>query len=135
MINLRVKQMMQLRGLKPTVKYLMAIGIGKSSANRMLHYTPKSILFADLLQLCIVLHCTPKDLLEISLPPNQGLMSGHPLLPWLNTKLPGPANYLNQLSHDQLVAVEVFVKKMAIDNMVNDQAAMDNTLEIQTNNL
>jgi DNA-binding Xre family transcriptional regulator len=125
MINLRVKQVMQLRGLKPTVKYLEAIGIGRGTANTMLYDNPKSILFSDLLQLCIVLHCTPKDILEISLPPNEVLMPGHPLLQWLNIKLPSPANYLNQLSHEQLQAVEVFVKKMALDNMADDQNKLD----------
>jgi DNA-binding Xre family transcriptional regulator len=110
MISLSVKKQLQLRGIKPSVKNLMSIGIGRRAAESMLYSKPLSIGLQNLMQLCTVLHCTPKELMQVSAEASEVLPTEHPLLTWVQAKAPNPAHYMNYLDPEKLLEVEEFIR-------------------------
>ena len=112
MITLRVKEVMLQKGFKPTINGLMKFGIGKNSAKHMLSGNLKSIKFDDLELLCILLNCTPKEMLKVSIPENYGVGKNHPLMEWAETVIPTPLQDIHLLNPTQIEAVAAYMKSL-----------------------
>ena len=112
MIELRLKEVMLQKGFKPTVTQLEKLGIGRNTAKHMLSGKIKSVKFEDLELLCILLDCTPKELLMVTIPENYGVGENHPLMEWTKTTIPTPLQDIHLLNPAQIEKVAAFMKSL-----------------------
>ncbi|MGL1885892.1 MAG: helix-turn-helix transcriptional regulator [Reichenbachiella sp.] len=64
MLKLNIANLAHLRGIKKVYSYLMKLGLSHSISQRLSTGSVKSIRFDHLEKLCLILQCTPNDLLE-----------------------------------------------------------------------
>ena len=64
MLKLKIKPVMQLRGIESPYKLLVSMGFAAATVNNMLGETAKRIRFDHLEKICHALNCTPNDLFE-----------------------------------------------------------------------
>jgi DNA-binding Xre family transcriptional regulator len=112
MIELRVKEVMLQKGFKPTISRLEKFGIGRNTARHMMSGKLKSIKFEDLELLCILLNCTPKEILKVTIPEKYGVGENHPLMEWTKTIIPTPLQDIHLLNPTQIEKVAAFMKSL-----------------------
>ncbi|MET0754388.1 MAG: helix-turn-helix transcriptional regulator [Pyrinomonadaceae bacterium] len=71
MIDINLKRVMNLRGVRNPYKFLLDLGFAPATARHFLGFVVSRINFEHLERLCLALNCTPNDLLEWKPPENQ----------------------------------------------------------------
>ena len=79
MIQLKVKKLFKLRGIDKPMKFLLENGFSYSVAYNIYNLRRNSITFKSIEKLCILLSCTPNDLLEFHPSKDSPLPDSHPL--------------------------------------------------------
>lgn len=64
MLKLKIKPVMQLRGIENPYRLLVSMGFAAATATNMLGETATRIRFDHLEKICNALNCTPNDLIE-----------------------------------------------------------------------
>ncbi len=111
MFKLYLREAMIERGLKPTPATLKKMGVHHNRARQLLYGKNKELKLEELFSICMVLHCTPFELLKVEgqrvLPPH------HPLLVWQQALPPArPLEVIKKLSPDKLVELNNFLAKL-----------------------
>lgn len=114
MFQYRVKDFLATKGIKPVANTLIKIGIGRIAAQKIIAGTAKSISFDNLYTMCLAFACTPQELIYITPKVAKKIPANHPLQAWINTPLPDPLKYLQQLNAAQLLVVENMMKEMVV---------------------
>lgn len=112
MIQLRIKELLAQKGLRPTAFSLKQFGIPRVSAQQMLNAKAKSISFVHLERLCIGLRCTPKEIFGVYSSEALPIPTDTPLFAWVGYQLPFPLSDVRQLSPDQLAKASAFMRSM-----------------------
>ena len=110
MITLNIKPLLLQKGYKPTVNRLFKFGIGRSTAKYMLAGNLKAIKLDDLEQLCIMLNCTPKEILKVTIKEGDGIGEHHPYFAWSQTITPQPMQDIFGLSPEQLLKLSEVIQ-------------------------
>ena len=111
-IKLRIKELMIQKGIKPTPHRLVKLGIPFSTAKQMLAGTTKSIQYVHLVQLCIMFNCTPKEIMDVQIPENDGVQPAHPIWEWVGNKLPTPLQDFHAFSPAQIQKLSDVMKEI-----------------------
>ncbi len=112
MIQLRVKEILIQKGLKPTVFSLKKLGIPQRAARMMLENEAKSISFLYLERLCIGLRCTPKEILGVYSTEALPIPPDAPLFGWVGHTILQPMAQFRELSPDQIEKASAFMKEL-----------------------
>jgi DNA-binding Xre family transcriptional regulator len=112
MIQLRIKELLIQKGLRPTAFSLTKFGIPRVSAQQMLNAKAKSISFIHLERLCIGLRCTPKEILRVYSTETLPIPPDAPLFAWVGYELPFPLADFRNLTPDQLAKASEFMRNM-----------------------
>ncbi len=64
MLYLNITRIATLRGIGNTTQFLIQNGFSRSIANRILKRADSYIKFSHIEKICLLLHCTPNDLLQ-----------------------------------------------------------------------
>lgn len=112
MIQLRIKELLIQKGMKPTPFSLTKLGIPRMTANRMLSATSKSISFEHLERLCIGLRCTPKEILGVYSTGALPIPPDAPLFAWVGYELPFLLADFRQLTPEQLAKASTFMRNL-----------------------
>lgn len=115
MIQLRIKDLLIQKGLKPTAFSLTKLGIPRMAAHQMLSANAKSISFVHLERLCIGLRCTPKEILGAYSTEDLPIPSDAPLFAWVGYELPFPLADFRNLTPDQLAKASAFLKDLIVE--------------------
>ena len=100
MFILEIRQAFLERGIKYPYAQLLKLGIGRDSAQKMLRGEAVQIHFAHLEQLCLLLNCTPQELIKYK--SAHPLPENSPLQAWLYKEETPLAETLQALSPAQL---------------------------------
>ena len=111
-INLRVKELMVQKGINPTPRRLVKLGVPLTTAKQMLAGTSKSIKYVHLVQLCIMFNCTPKEIMDVQIPENDGVQPAHPIWEWVGNKLPTPLQDFHAFSPAQIQKLSDVMKEI-----------------------
>jgi len=79
MLYLNVKRILDLRGISRPFAYLLNNGFIRSTAHRFVRGDVRQIRFDHLEQLCLLLNCSPNDLLGWRADKNMKITENHPL--------------------------------------------------------
>lgn len=112
MIQLRVKELLVQKGMKPTPFSLKKFGIPRVAAYKMIHAKAKTISFEHLEWLCIGLRCTPKEILGVYSPASLPIPEDTPLYAWVNEPILQPMAKLRELTPAQIAKVSAFMKDL-----------------------
>ena len=115
MIQLRIKELLIQKGMKPTAFSLTKLGIPRVSAQQMLSAKAKSISFNYLERLCIGLRCTPKEILGVYSTGALPIPPDAPLFAWVGHELPFPLADFKHLTPDQLAKAAAFMKDLIVE--------------------
>mgnify|MGYP000016917851 FL=1 len=115
MIQLRIKELLIQKGMKPTAFSLTKLGIPRVSAQQMLSAKAKSISFNYLERLCIGLRCTPKEILGVYSTVALPIPPDAPLFAWVGHELPFPLADFRHLTPDQLAKASAFLKNLIVE--------------------
>lgn len=114
MIQLRIKELLIQKGLKPTAFSITKLGIPRMAAHQMLSAKAKSISFVHLERLCIGLRCTPKEILGVYSTEALPIPPDAPLYGWVGYELPFPLSDFRNLTPDQLAKASAFMKELMV---------------------
>jgi DNA-binding Xre family transcriptional regulator len=112
MIQLRIKEILIQKGIKPTAFSLAALGIPRRSAQQMLNGKAKSISLEYLERLCIGLRCTPKEILGVYSTEDQPIPPDAPLYGWVGYAILQPMEQLRELSPEQIEKASALLKEL-----------------------
>ena len=111
MLQINLKEVMRARGLKPTPAFLRAAGFSQRKAKYLLYENPRNIKLDDLEKLCMLLHCTPFDMIKLQ--HDKKFPEDHPLFKWMTTPDNiSPADYLRILPPEKLKEANEILKKL-----------------------
>ena len=113
MLNLYVKEMMRKRGLDPTPYTLMKYGISQFMAYKLINNKVKNLNLETLAQLCLILDCTPNDILDFQ--PKQGSVPNNVALFQIKKEpvYGYPADYFRLIPVEELKKRTAFLEQMA----------------------
>ena len=100
MIKLFVKEMMEQRGYDAKPHELQKIGINYTTAIDILKGKVSNLKLSTLTKLCVMLHCTPNDILNYT--NTDALQPKHPLLELIKQPHIKVNDLLSKLSAEQL---------------------------------
>ena len=111
-IQLRIKELLKQKGYKPTPSTLVRFGIHFYTAQKMLAGTTKSIKYKDLVQLCIMLNCTPKEILDVKLADTDGVHESQPIWQWVGGNVPQPLQEINRFTPTQIEKLSKYMMEL-----------------------
>lgn len=79
MLTLQLGPVFAARGIDHPIRFLIKAGFTRSIAAKLLRGTGPNIRFADIEKLCILLYCTPNDILGWSPGHSSLIPAGHPI--------------------------------------------------------
>lgn len=113
MLQLRVRFLLDSKGIPNPYNYLIRIGFTPNIATRILNRKMEHIRISQINRLCTALICTPDDLFEWTPGKDETLSPDHPLQALIRNDT--PFNIIGKISHlsmDQLKEVEQFISKI-----------------------
>ena len=113
MFAFTIKEFALSRGIKLSPLKLQRMGIGRTTAKRLLSGEAASISLAHLEILCIILHCTPMELLRFVPDPQAPLGEQHPLSEWATPSHQSAFDALVVLSPAQLAQATEYIRRLA----------------------
>jgi DNA-binding Xre family transcriptional regulator len=115
MIQLRIKELLIQKGMKPTAFSVIKLGIPRRAAQQMLSAKAKSISFLHLERLCIGLRCTPKEILGVYSTEALPIAPDAPLFGWVGHTILQPMAQFRELSPDQIEKASAFLKDLIVE--------------------
>ncbi len=92
MLKFKVKQLIEAHGVKhPAIWLKKACGMNRGKAYKIINNQQEMISLEDFSRLCMMLHCTPNDLMYWEETPRLGIHETHPC----RTQLTPPAKLSN----------------------------------------
>lgn len=117
MIQLRIKELLIQKGMKPSPYSLFKFGIPYSTSRQIMEGRAKLIKFDHIEKLCIALRCTPKEIFEVYSTKEAPIPPDAPLYEWVGYQIPFPMADLRVLSPDQLAKASAFMKDLTKDGL------------------
>jgi DNA-binding Xre family transcriptional regulator len=110
MLVFNIKPLLIARGYKPTPYLLKKLGLSNSKAVTLIHGNPKNLSLKDVEKICILLNCTPNDLLNY-VPDEQITGTENYLLHTLNNNInnPNPIDILKTLNHEEMLQLNKLI--------------------------
>ena len=126
MFDLRIKEAILKRSWKPTAYFLMKFGVNQNTARKMMDNTLKEIKLKTLFDVCLLLNCTPNDLLDIPDKAMEQIPTNHPLRALKKSKaIDNTADYLKTLPESKLDEAKEMIKKLWLES--NQTIEKDNS--------
>jgi len=117
MIIFNPRRLVDLRGIRHPVAYLMKHGFGRSTASNLLTFKTPSVRFDHLEKLCLLLKCTPNDLFEWKPGKDAADDTSHPLNSLKrSTTTRNIADIVDDLPIDKLEQVEGLLDQLRSEN-------------------
>lgn len=112
MLQINLKRVCTYRGIEKPRLFLKSHGMSLTTINRVLRGDYESFNLATIERLCLILHCTPNDLLEWH-PSKSGLISDTEPLYSLRRldKVESVNQLINGVSLDKLEQMEAIIRK------------------------
>lgn len=79
MLTFNLHAIFEARGIKNPFSYLIKAGFANHTAHNILNNKTQSIKLSHIESICILLNCTPNDLILFTPKPKQTLDNNHPL--------------------------------------------------------
>ncbi len=118
MFDLRIKEAILKRSWKPTAYFLMKFGVNQNTARKMMNNTLKEIKLKTLFDVCLLLNCTPNDLLDIPDKEMQQLQPHHPLRALKKSiSIDNTTDYLKTLPENKLDEAKEMIKKLWMESV------------------
>jgi DNA-binding Xre family transcriptional regulator len=112
MFQLKIKNLMQERGILRPYNQLIKIGIGRNTAAKMLNGSATSITLPHLYKLCMYLNCTPKELIVLTPQTEDHYFESHPLKDWIEKPTLVLVDEIAQLSPTEIETMKAFLREM-----------------------
>ncbi len=117
MFDLRIKEAILKRSWKPTVYFLTKHGVGYNTSRKIMSNTLKEIKLKTLFDVCLLLNCTPNDLLDIPDKAMQQMPPHHPLRALKKSNaIDHTTDYLKTLPIDKLDEAKEMIKKLWLES-------------------
>jgi DNA-binding Xre family transcriptional regulator len=116
MFKLRIRAIMQEKGILRPYNQLIKLGIGRNTASKMLNGTAQSISMPHLHKLCLYLNCTPKELIVLQTQTAGNNYENTPLKDWVEQPSLIIADEIAQLTPSQMEAMKTFLESLKSDN-------------------
>lgn len=111
MLDLDLRRIFKMRGIKITPLYLMNNGFSRTTANLLMNYDIASIKFKHLEKLCRLFHCTPNDLLNWKQSENDApIADDHPLHALRHERATELSHLIEELPLEKMSEVENFLR-------------------------
>jgi hypothetical protein len=113
MLQLRVRFLLESKGIPNPFNYLIKMGFTPNVATRVLNGKIERIGISQVNRLCTALVCTPNELFAWKPAKDESLSAQHPLLGLIRNDT--PFNIIGKIEHlsmDQLKEVEQFISKI-----------------------
>jgi DNA-binding Xre family transcriptional regulator len=111
MLQIKLQEVMRARGVKPTPAFLRAAGFSERKAKYLLYENPRKIKLDDLEKLCMLLHCTPYEIIKLE--HNKKFPTDHPLFQWIAPPDNlNPSDYLRILPPEKLKEAAEALKRL-----------------------
>lgn len=111
MFVLKIKEMLEQRGYKPSYTQLSKMGIPRNAAKMYLYNTAKSIKMEHLYRLCVQLNCTPMELMQVRVPEKFEWKEEMPLYSWREQVVLNPLHEIKKLSPEKLKKLDNYLKE------------------------
>lgn len=112
MIQLKIKEMMVQKGIKPTAYQLTKTGIAYKAATHYLSGKSKTIKLEDLYKLCLFFTCTPKELLQVVVDYDISFLINHPLYDWTTPPTIFPMQTIRNFTPQQMALLQAAVDEI-----------------------
>ena len=112
MFVIQIKEMLLQKGVLRPYAQLLKMGVPRMRAQKLLNGKAKNIYLADIYKFCTYLNCTPKELLQVVLPPNSTSLDNHPLKDWIKKDDINLIKELIDLNPEQTQKVKELVKEL-----------------------
>jgi DNA-binding Xre family transcriptional regulator len=123
MLMIRVRFILESKGIANPYNYLVKNGFTPNTATRYLHGRVDLMNLDNLEKLCILLQCTPHDLLEWDPPSDTKVTQSHPLFPLIrNEQSYNIVKHINQLPLSKVKKVQEFIEKLKDTREDEDKA-------------
>jgi DNA-binding Xre family transcriptional regulator len=109
MFTLKIKELLLLRGFKPSYYELQKMGLPHTAAKAYYYNKAKSIRLDYLYLLCERLQCTPAEILQVSMPEGFIWDESMPLYAWRAQPVVNPFDKMKTLTPEQLKALNAFL--------------------------
>ena len=111
MFVLKIKEVLMLRGYKPTPYSLEMMGIPRVAAKQYFYNRAKSIKLEHLYTLCTALDCTPMELMQVEMPKDFVWQESMSLYPWRSRAVVNPFAVMKTLSVEKMRELNAFLGK------------------------
>lgn len=111
MFVLKIKEVLMLRGYKPTPYSLELMGIPRVAAKQYFYNRAKSIKLEHLYILCTALDCTPMELMQVEMPKDFVWQESMSLYPWRSREVVNPFAVMKTLSVEKMRELNAFLGK------------------------
>jgi DNA-binding Xre family transcriptional regulator len=120
MLRLRLRFILESKGIVNPYKFLVKNGFSPDVASRCAHERIEQLKLKHFNKLCTILQCTPNDLLEWVPDKNEVLSDNHPLRTLERQDKPfNIISHIKHLSLDQVKEVEKLISKISSSNTSN----------------
>lgn len=115
MLKFSLRDFMLQRGISTPLTFLVNIGVGRTTASRLLNNRVSKLDFVMLRKICVALHCTPSDLFIWKEDPNNPLPEKHPLLKLQRPPLQPIISRLQHLTPAQIQKLNTLIDRLEDD--------------------
>jgi DNA-binding Xre family transcriptional regulator len=112
MLALNIGHVLQLRGITNSFTWLTQNGFSSDTAHRILNNKGSHIKMAYLEKLCLLLHCTPNELLEWKPSEKQPADKQHPLNKLVRTGAASVTTFLQTASLEEIEKLHGFIAQI-----------------------
>jgi DNA-binding Xre family transcriptional regulator len=113
MLKLRIRFVLESKGITNPYNFLIKEGFTPNIATRYLNGKVDQLSLRYLEKLCIILQCTPHDLLEWEPSGDTNITEAHPLYPLIRNERPFDiVKRINKLPLSQVKQVQEFIEQM-----------------------
>ncbi len=114
MMKFRVEFLLKEKGIKGRYKFLAKAGFNYSAAYDLLKGKRENITMRQLENLCLLLQCTPMDILEWKPGANVAIDEHHPMFSLIRSPKPPLAERLKSIPYDKLAELERFMEEQGM---------------------
>lgn len=114
MLRFELESLLESREVHQPLHFLVKAGFNYHTAHRLLNIESRSIRMDHVEKLCLVLNCTPDDLLVWDAPKSMGNLGNHPLKKLTNRQRKGSIlPKIKSLPQDKLDELRLYIDKLS----------------------